>query len=465
MALPSQASRAETWRSSGSAGGPSLGSISTMVGRNKSLFAGGLILAVAVGGWFAFKPKQAAADPEGPKSSDLFLPGKTSAAAPVGGTAAATPTPATQPAAETKPTTISMRSLNDTGAGSGAAAAKPAGGTGGTTLDDLIAQSGTKPQTQAPASTPVPGGQPGGGGGGGAAPTADPLNSPSTPHATPTGAPEMGTGAGAEVRALMERANGLVQQGQPVEARKILNDALLSTATPGDAQSAIKAQMATINETLFFGPTAFKNDPLTDEHAVASGETLGKIVRKEGLPIDWRLLVRINKMPTENSLRVGQKLKVIRQPLHAVVHKNAYRMDIFAGPPGASGSTGPEGQEQGWTYIRSFPVGLGESNGTPEGSFVVRANSKLVNPKWVNPRTGEVFQPDDPKNPIGERWIGLEGVDENTKRFAGYGVHGTVDPDSIGQQKSMGCVRMGAADIEVVYELLMERVSTVKILP
>ncbi|HZW07868.1 MAG TPA: L,D-transpeptidase, partial [Phycisphaerales bacterium] len=85
--------------------------------------------------------------------------------------------------------------------------------------------------------------------------------------------------------------------------------------------------------------------------------------------------------------------------------------------------------------------------------------------KWVNPRTGEVFMPDDPKNPIGERWIGLEGTDENTRRFAGYGIHGTVDPESIGQQKSMGCVRMAPGDVEMIYEMLIDRLSTVKIVP
>ena len=267
------------------------------------------------------------------------------------------------------------------------------------------------------------------------------------------------------MRGLIDQANALARQNRPLEARKLLNDALLNTAATPDGRASLRTQIAALNETLFFSPTVARGDPLTDEHAVAPGETLGRIVRKEGLPIDWRLLVRINKLPTENALRVGQKLKIVRQPLHAVVHKNSYRMDVFAGPPGTGGSSGPDGMEPGWTYVRSFPVGLGESNGTPEGSFVVRANSKLVNPRWVNPRTGEVFQADDPKNPIGERWIGLEGVDDSTRRFAGYGIHGTIDPDSIGQQKSMGCVRMAPADVEVAYEMLVDRISTVKILP
>ncbi|MBL8757127.1 MAG: L,D-transpeptidase, partial [Phycisphaerae bacterium] len=185
---------------------------------------------------------------------------------------------------------------------------------------------------------------------------------------------------------------------------------------------------------------------------------------KQSLPIDWRLLQRINKV-NPNALRVGQKLKLVRVPFHAVVRKSEYRLDLYMGDPPTPTSTsaGPDGQDPSWTFVRAFPVGLGEGNGTPEGTFVVRPRSKLVNPHWVNPRTGERFGADDPKNPIGEYWIGLEGADEASKKFTSYGLHGTIDPSSIGASKSMGCVRMAADDIALMFEVLAERVSTVRI--
>jgi LysM repeat protein len=260
----------------------------------------------------------------------------------------------------------------------------------------------------------------------------------------------------------------LVQQNQLVLARTKLNAGLMDPRSTPAERAQIRAQIASINETLFFSPTVSAGDAITDTYTVASGDSLVRITRKQGLPIDWRLLQRINRLPSENALRVGQKIKIVRLPIHAVVHKNDYRMDLYAGSPPAGGSgtsdLGPDGQERDWVYIRSFRVGLGESNGTPEGTFVVRPNSKLVNPRWVNPRTGEVFEADNPANPIGERWIGLDGSDDNTRKFVGYGVHGTVDPDSIGQQRSMGCVRLASDDVAVVYELLVDRLSTVKII-
>jgi hypothetical protein len=266
----------------------------------------------------------------------------------------------------------------------------------------------------------------------------------------------------------VESAQRSLAAGKPVEAREVLNRALFDAGTTATDRAAIRAQIAALNEQLFFGPVVAAGDALSDWYTVRAGDSLVRIVRSQSLPTDWRLLQRLNKMSSPNALRVGQRLKVIRQPLHAVVHKKDYRLDLWAGSPLPMGSSaianpGPDGQATGWTFVRSFRVGLGESNGTPTGLFIVRPNSKLVDPRWVNPRTGQVYAASDPQNPIGEFWIGLDGVDASTRQLAGYGVHGTIEPDSIGQQRSMGCVRLGKDDIALLYELLIDRISTVRI--
>jgi len=267
-----------------------------------------------------------------------------------------------------------------------------------------------------------------------------------------------------EGRRLMEQAARAQAEGRQVEARALLNRVLLDGRIPANERGAVRQQITALNESLVFGTAVGKGDPFCDVYTVASGDSLVSIRAKQSLPIDWRLLQRINKV-NPNALRVGQKLKLVRVPFHAVVRKSEYRLDLYMGDPPTPTSTsaGPDGQDPSWTFVRSFPVGLGEGNGTPEGTFVVRPRSKLVNPHWVNPRTGERFGADDPKNPIGEYWIGLEGADEASKKFTSYGLHGTIDPSSIGASKSMGCVRMGADDIALMFEVLAERVSTVRI--
>jgi lipoprotein-anchoring transpeptidase ErfK/SrfK len=57
--------------------------------------------------------------------------------------------------------------------------------------------------------------------------------------------------------------------------------------------------------------------------------------------------------------------------------------------------------------------------------------------------------------------MGLEGTDGQAVGQRSYGIHGTIDPSSIGKQSSMGCIRLKNEDVEVVYKLLMAGKSTV----
>ena len=134
--------------------------------------------------------------------------------------------------------------------------------------------------------------------------------------------------------------------------------------------------------------------------------------------------------------------------------KRDYRMDVFL--------RGPDGQP---IYVKSYPVGLGQEDSTPAGLWRIEAGKKVKNPDWRNPRTGEYFARNDPDNPIGEYWLALEGIDDDTRGVPGYGIHGTVDPDSIGDQASMGCIRLRSDDIEEVFGMFVGGESTVRIIP
>jgi lipoprotein-anchoring transpeptidase ErfK/SrfK len=206
-----------------------------------------------------------------------------------------------------------------------------------------------------------------------------------------------------------------------------------------------------LNERLVFSPEIVAGDPFSFGYAIRSGDALARLPRAQGLATDWRFIQRVNRIQRPQAIRAGQNIKLVTGPFHAVVHKRQFRMDVYMG----------DGAER--VYVRSFSVGLGEYDSTPVGTFKVRPNSKLINPEWVNPRTGERFLPDDPMNPIGEHWIGLVGVSEGVRDLGGYGIHGTIEPDSIGRQASMGCIRMGAEDVALIYELLVEDHSTIEI--
>lgn len=255
---------------------------------------------------------------------------------------------------------------------------------------------------------------------------------------------------------LIARADALVAQSKPVEARDILNRALFDRSTTERDRETLRDRIQRINDTLVFSRAVAPGDKVSRSYTIGPGDSLAKIAANEKTDADWRLIAQINGISDPRRIRVGQSVKLLQGPFHAVVYKSRFRLDLFASATDSAGNR---------LFIRSFPVGLGEFGSTPTGSFVVRSQSKLVNPVWTNPRTGEYFGADNPENPIGEHWIGLDPANEASASFTQYGLHGTIDPGSIGEERSMGCVRLAAPDIELLYGLLVEAKSTVEILP
>lgn len=230
----------------------------------------------------------------------------------------------------------------------------------------------------------------------------------------------------------------------PIKARRLLSQALLSDAlSEGDARQASNA-LSRFSAQLFLTPVYNANDSSCFQYTILPNDSLEKIVRKNKLGCDWRLVARMNNIKKPDSIQVGKRIKLPKGPFSAVISKRDYRLDICMGI----------GSDR--IVVASLPVGLGEAGGTPLGRFRVRAGSKLLNPEWTHPVNGQRFEADDPANPIGEHWLGLEGIEESNSKFAGYGIHGTIDNDSIGHDRSLGCVRLLAADVALVWESLAD---------
>jgi hypothetical protein len=292
----------------------------------------------------------------------------------------------------------------------------------------------------------------------GAPPAASALIVPPAQPKSVDGRTQMSTSGAPPSTATTQRAMqrlqlglDLIKQNKPVEARRMFSSVLESTSvSPTDAETA-RTELAKLNQRLVFGAEVVSGDPFAKPYLIEAGDSLAKLPKKLALKVDWRFLQRINGLSSPERIRAGQRIKIITGPFHAVIHKRSFRMDLYMG------------DSDDRVYVCSFPVGLGEFDSTPEGVYVVKPGSKMVDPAWTNPRTGEHFASKDPKNPLGRYWIGLIGDSDNIRGLEGYGIHGTIEPESIGQMKSMGCVRMRADDIALVYELLLENVSRVTI--
>lgn len=159
-----------------------------------------------------------------------------------------------------------------------------------------------------------------------------------------------------------------------------------------------------------------------DAYMVLPGDNLESIAKEYS--VTWEYLARLNRVEPQK-LQAGQKVKVIKGPFNAVVDLSDYEITIHC---------------HGY-YVYKFPVGVGKDESSPIGTFTVK--DKVVNPPYYGPEGA--IAADDPANPIGERWISIGDS---------YGIHGTIDPDSIGKSESRGCVRMHNEDVEIVYDLL-----------
>jgi uncharacterized protein YraI len=94
--------------------------------------------------------------------------------------------------------------------------------------------------------------------------------------------------------------------------------------------------------------------------------------------------------------------------------------------------------------VREFPVTTGKSSTpTPQGKF------SIVNKIKNRPYYKMKIKGGDPRNPLGDRWLGMNiyGTPGNT-----YAIHGNNNASSIGKWISNGCVRMHNADIHWLFD-------------
>ena len=96
----------------------------------------------------------------------------------------------------------------------------------------------------------------------------------------------------------------------------------------------------------------------------------------------------------------------------------------------------------GDTKLAVYHLGVGKpSTPTPTGYYKI--NTKEINPSWIDPSDPEYEIPSGPDNPLGYRWMQIQG---------NYGIHGTNRPDSIGHYVSNGCIRMNERDVEELFD-------------
>ncbi|HID21181.1 MAG TPA: LysM peptidoglycan-binding domain-containing protein [Planctomycetaceae bacterium] len=216
----------------------------------------------------------------------------------------------------------------------------------------------------------------------------------------------------------LDAIDRLIQSGDDIAAHRELSRIYWQRP---ELRPLIRERLRATAERIFFSPLPHYMEP----YVVQPGDQLRKIAKKYKVP--WPYLARLNRVDPRR-IRAGQKLKVIRGPFSAFIDLSDFELTVHL---------------HGY-YVKSYRVGIGQDGTTPTGTFTVL--NKVVNPQYTDPE-GRVIDADDPTNPLGERWIDLGD---------GYGIHGTIEPDSIGRAVSRGCIRMLNDDVAEVFDFLTE---------
>ena len=239
------------------------------------------------------------------------------------------------------------------------------------------------------------------------------------------GSPEM------RAQALAGLARAALAAGRTEEALGLADKAL--GLVPGGSEIWERAAdvLGQANVTLFFSP---EPSPHSQVYAVESGDTVTGIGIK--LNVTQGSLIRANDLGDGSSLHLGQRLKYTPASFQIVIERSRCRLYLL--------------NERG--LFKVYPTGLGRpGHETTLGRYEVGVKQK--DPTWFKPGEGEI-PPGDPRNELGTRWMPLVPLEEDLP--TDLGIHGTINPETIGTFSSSGCARLLKEDVEELYDIVVK---------
>lgn len=218
---------------------------------------------------------------------------------------------------------------------------------------------------------------------------------------------------------LWEKSKRLKDRGRLAEAAKHYQKLIKQELSSEEKQKIEKEY----EEISFEWMMSRDLSPGSQYHEVVEGDNLYVLAKKYGTTV--AMIKKLNGL-TSDVIIPGMKLKVITAKPSILIDKSDNTLKLFLDE----------------LLVKTYSVATGENNKTPTGTFKI--TTKLQNPTWY--RSGAIVAPGSPENGLGTRWLGFD--------FPGYGIHGTIHPDTIGQQVSAGCVRMLNEQVEELYAIV-----------
>jgi len=219
--------------------------------------------------------------------------------------------------------------------------------------------------------------------------------------------------------ALLELGQVYSAQQQYVEAKSMF-EALLERFPQSPLIENTQLMLGDVNVALLFSPIVTDGDGL---YEVQPGDTLGEIATRFGTTVEF--IQRANGIKG-STIYPRQRLKVAQGQFSILVDKSQNTLLLTEND----------------RFIKTYTVATGKNNSTPIGDFKIV--NKLMDPVWYT--QGAVVPPDSPENILGTRWMGIDQE--------GYGIHGSIDPEALGDQVTAGCVRMSNDEVEELFAIV-----------
>ena len=221
-------------------------------------------------------------------------------------------------------------------------------------------------------------------------------------------------------RIYFDLAKSYEEKKEIVKARDVYQ-LILSKYQNVDNILQIQEKLGALNTEILFSSIITDTDVL---YQVEPGDSLSKIAKRFKTTIE---LIKASNSLESNTILANSRLKVSTARYKILIDKSQNLLTIFSGDE---------------DIVKVYPVSTGKNGSTPAGTFTII--NRMEDPVWY--KEGAIVPAESPENILGSRWLGFSE--------RGYGIHGTVDPDSVGQQATQGCVRMLNADVEELYTII-----------
>ena len=258
---------------------------------------------------------------------------------------------------------------------------------------------------------------------------------PPTKPAEPPAAAAASADEPAGFTQLMAQAEAQYKNGMLVATRELVYRALKQEGVTEYSKPWYRAAdlLNKVNGTLM--NTAAPADE-KKRYIIKHGDSLSRIART--LKTTVQALQRLNELPrTSSVIHPGDPLYYIEGLWSIKVSKSQYTLSLYLNDK----------------LYRVYKVGVGRQDRTPVGVFEILNKSR--EPSWAPPGR-DPLPYGHPDNIIGTRWMGLKPIENTDPYIRGYGIHGTVDPDSVGTPSSAGCVRLRNEEVEELFDFIPE---------